>query len=100
MSRLKSVLTIFTFVLCIFTSGAQEPSKPENVLISVSGIVQVAEGGKNTWKQALHNQTLKVGDRVRTGKNSKAAIRLASTSVLRLQESTTMEIPGQKSDSR
>ena len=38
------------------------------------------------------NQTLKLGDRLRTGKSSRATFRLSNLSVLRVYELTTLEI--------
>ena len=78
-----------------------QPSKPAehlaatsapSALLAVSGKVEVSKFGSTEWSLATLNQTLSVGDKVRTGAGSRAAIRLPNLSVLRMNERTTVEI--------
>lgn len=62
------------------------------VLLTVSGKVEVAPRGQAVWTAGRPNQPLKLGDRLRTGKNSRATLRLSTLSVLRVYELTTLEI--------
>jgi Tfp pilus assembly protein PilF len=66
------------------------PSDAE--LLTVAGKVEVAPRGQTVWTAGHANQTLKVGDRLRTGKDSRATLRLSNLSVLRVYELTTLEI--------
>jgi cytochrome c-type biogenesis protein CcmH/NrfG len=62
------------------------------VLLTVAGAVEVARVGTTMWGTGQTNQILKVGDRIRTAKNSRATVRLSNLSVLRMYELTTLEI--------
>ena len=64
----------------------------ETVLLMASGTVEVAPPGSTSFAAAHANQVLRVGDQVRTGKNSRATIRLSNLSVIRVYELTTMAI--------
>jgi Tfp pilus assembly protein PilF len=62
------------------------------VLLTVSGKVEVAPRGQSVWTAGHANQILMLGDRLRTGKNSRATLQLSTLSVLRVYELTTLEI--------
>lgn len=64
----------------------------ETVLLMASGTVEVAPPGTSDFKAAAAKQVLHVGDQIRTGKNSRATIRLSNLSVIRVYELTTMAI--------
>jgi tetratricopeptide (TPR) repeat protein len=84
-----TALLSFTSVLL----GQNESSGPkETVLLMASGTVEVAPTGTTDFAAAHANQVLHVGDQVRTGKNSRATIRLSNLSVIRVYEMTTMAI--------
>lgn len=70
---------------------AQEATNT-SVILTVEGKVEVARAGQDTWTPARPNQILNPGDRVRTGRDSRASLRLYNQSVLRLSEVTTMVI--------
>ena len=62
------------------------------LLLTASGKVEVTPRGQTGWTAGHTNQVLKIGDRLRTGKNSRATLRLSNLSVLRVYELTTLEI--------
>jgi tetratricopeptide (TPR) repeat protein len=64
----------------------------ETVLLMASGTVEVAPFGSSAFTAAHANQVLHVGDQIRTGKSSRATVRLSNLSVIRVYESTTMAI--------
>ncbi|MEO6036295.1 MAG: FecR domain-containing protein, partial [Verrucomicrobiota bacterium] len=65
------------------------------ILLTAAGKVDVARKGVSAWQSGQTNQVLNIGDRLRTGKNSRATVRLSNLSVLRVYELTTLEIqPG------
>src|ERR1043165_1239092 len=69
------------------------------MVLAIAGKVEVSKAGTRLWTPAQTNLALAAGDRLRTGDKSRAAIRLADLSILRLTESTTIEIgeaPGAK----
>ncbi len=57
-----------------------------------SGTIEVAAAGSSSFLPAHANQTLHTGDQIRSGKNSRAAVRLSDLSVIRVYELTTMTI--------
>lgn len=67
--------------------GAQE-----NVVLTTEGTVEVAPAGTQNWAPARPGQALAVGDRIHTGEGSRATVRLSDRSVLRVGDSTTLEI--------
>ena len=73
---------------------AADPAEPERdtILLTFAGRVEVAPAGTTNWAPGQTNQTLKLGDLLRTGKNSRASLRLSDLSVLRVYELTTLEI--------
>jgi Tfp pilus assembly protein PilF len=65
---------------------------PTCELLTVQGPVELLPAGASQWQPAKANQPLQIGDRLRTGKASRAAVRLSDSSVLRVNELTTLEI--------
>jgi len=68
----------------------------------MEGKVEMAPAGSMNWIAARTNQTLHVGDRLRTGLRSRATVRLSNLTVLRVNELTTLQIqppsaPGKQS---
>jgi Tfp pilus assembly protein PilF len=72
------------------TAAAQEPH--ETVLLLVCGTVEVAPAGSTNYAAAKMKQVLHPGDQIRTGKNSRATIRLTNLSVVRMYELGSMTI--------
>src|SRR6266404_5825162 len=68
-------------------------------LLSKENVVDAASGGGG-WKPASVGQSLAVGDKVKTGEDSRAAVWMTDLSVLRIDELTTIEItpPSSTSD--
>ncbi|HEX3717113.1 MAG TPA: FecR domain-containing protein [Verrucomicrobiae bacterium] len=65
---------------------------PDTVLLSTSGTVEIAPVGTPSWSAGHANQILRNGDQLRSGKNSRATLRLSDLSVFRVYELTTMTI--------
>ncbi len=61
-------------------------------VLEVEGSVDAATRGSTAWAKAAKDQALTVGDRIRTGEYSRAAIRLSELYNVRLDELTTIEI--------
>ncbi len=79
---------------------AQEPPASGNAaLLSKENIVDLSAAGGG-WTSATVGQPLAVRDKVRTGEDSRAAVRMTDLSVLRIDELTTIEItpPSSTSD--
>jgi tetratricopeptide (TPR) repeat protein len=68
---------------------AQTPESAS--LLSKENVVDVATGG-GSWASATIGQALAIKDRLRTGEDSRAAVRMTDQSVLRMDELTTIEI--------
>jgi len=74
-------------------AGANGTAAPrESVLLTALGMVEVAPAGTSNFVAAKANQALHTGDQIRTGKNSRATLRLSNLSVIRVYELTTMSI--------
>jgi tetratricopeptide (TPR) repeat protein len=71
---------------------AQTPESTGSAsLLSKENVVSVASGG-GAWSPATVGQLLAIKDRLRTGEDSRAAVRMTDLSVLRIDELTTIEI--------
>ena len=81
-----AALSISPVLLCQ-TSGPQD-----TVILSISGTVEVAPAGTANWAPGHAKQILHIGDQLRSGKNSRAILRLSDQSVFRVYELTTMTI--------
>ncbi len=77
------------------TRAAESPSPSaphQPQVLTVEGRVSILPAGVSVWQPAKPGQVLHVGDKLRTEKNSRATVRLADLSVLRLKELTTFEL--------
>ena len=70
----------------------QGSSSTACVLVEKEGKVDIARKGSTAWAAAQGNETLQPGDRLRTGSRSRAALRWSESSVMRVNELTSMEI--------
>lgn len=61
-------------------------------VIEAAGRVEFARAGLVQWQPATNGLALGVGDRLRTGPQSRAALQLADRSIIRLNERTLMEL--------
>lgn len=61
-------------------------------ILEVAGVVEVRLGTRTDWEAAVPGMALRYGDRMRTGAESRAALRLSDRSILRLNERTILEI--------
>ena len=87
-------------VLCLAATGMlfvriAPAQAPENsaaaALLSKENVVDAAKAGEG-WNPATVGQFLAIHDRLRTGEDSRAAVRMTDQSVLRIDELTTIEI--------
>src|SRR5437879_5550696 len=65
----------------------------ESRVLTVENKVSVMSVSTTVWQPATLGQVLHIGDKLRTEKNSRATVRLADHSVLRIKELTTFEFP-------
>lgn len=65
---------------------------PSSLVVEVAGGVEFQTAGQTEWRAATNGLSLRVGDRVRTRAQSRAAVQYSDRSVLRLGENTTLEI--------
>ena len=78
--------------LILRTVAAQTAdSPPAAVLLTTENIVDIAQRNA-AWAPATAGQTLNIRERLRTGEDSRAAVRLTDLSVLRVDELTETEI--------
>jgi Tfp pilus assembly protein PilF len=67
-------------------------------VVEVQGVVEVSPAGADTWVLTQTNQALHAADRLRTGANSRAALRWSDKSVMQLGPLTELEILPHPSD--
>src|SRR5262245_61536503 len=79
-------------VLTSYVSAAETNNSASAVVISVEGSVEILQKSATNWVQAKAGQALETGYQVRTGKNSRAMLRLSNFSVLRVGELMEYEI--------
>jgi len=87
-----AVLTAGSSLRAQTPAPAATPGPRDAVLLSISGTVEVAPAGTTAFAPAQPNKILHLGDQVRSGKASRASLRLSDKSVVRLYELTTLEI--------
>jgi tetratricopeptide (TPR) repeat protein len=87
----KAVLVLVLTGGLIIRIAAAETS-PSAELLSKENIVDVTVKGGAAWNAATVGQVLAIGDKVRTGEDSRATVRMTDLSILRIGELTTSEI--------
>ena len=89
-------LVILAICATIPSARAQPASAtmpiPASQLIEFAGKVEISFVTTNDWKPALANQFLHPGDRLRTAADSRATLRLSDRSIIRVNQSTLIEI--------
>jgi len=95
--KINSGIWIFLglFIAARIVSAQNSPAAPlsnDSLLLTVEGKVEAAVAGSTDWLPAHTNHVLFVGDRLRTGLNSRATVRLSNLTVLRVNELTTLQI--------
>ena len=88
--RLVVFLSAGSLILRTVTAQTAESSPPA-VLVVKENIVDVALHG-TAWSAAIVGQTLAIHDRIRTGEDSRATVRLSDLTVLRMDENSEDEI--------
>lgn len=64
-------------------------------VLETENIVQASKGAEGAWSAAAKDQSLAVGDRIRTRQRSRATVKLTDLYTMRLEQFTTVEIaPG------
>ena len=87
----KTILLLLAFCVCsAWKLSAQ--SAVGTALLSVEGKVELAHAGTTAWLAATTNSAIQTGDRLRTGLRSRAVVRLANLSVVRVNELTTFVV--------
>ena len=78
----------------------QRCEPPAARLVSLQGTVELQRAGTNVWTPATLGQALCLGDALRVGRASRAALALANDSTLRLDERTTLQLRGGAEEQR
>ena len=78
----------------------QRCEPPAARLVSLQGTVELQRAGTNVWTPATLGEALCLGDALRVGRASRAALALANDSTLRLDERTTLQLRGVAEEQR
>jgi len=93
---LSGALAVFVFCASLSLTRAAPPSPAANTfssqLVEFAGKVEVIFGTSNDWHPAVTNQLLHPGDRLRTAADSRATLRLSDRSIVRVNQSTLLEL--------
>jgi tetratricopeptide (TPR) repeat protein len=80
---------------------AQERCEPPAArVVSLQGTVELRLAGTDVWAPATLGEALCLGDALRVGRASRAALALANDSTLRLDERTTLQLRGVAEEAR
>lgn len=96
------LLVAIPFMAC----GQTKTKEPEvatspPIVLTIEGTVEVSSSARSVWMPARTNQVLQAGDSLRTSPRSRATVRLADLTVLRVNELSTIEIlPTAPADAR
>src|SRR5205814_7640753 len=89
---------LILFFLCFGGMIAPLPAAEEITSITIltfSGKVEISRR-PNVWDPGHTNQVLQVGDRLRTGKNSRATVRLSDGTTIKVGAEANLLVPEQK----
>src|SRR5256885_3792172 len=91
----RSLLACMLFLVAspVSTVCAAESPPVRHELLNPHGTVEILRKGANVWIPATTNLILYPGDALRTGRHSRAAVRLSNDSVIRLDQLTVMRFP-------
>jgi hypothetical protein len=79
-------------VAAFFLGAAVSHAAAMHQLLSFEGKVEIGKSNTTTWEPASTNATLNAGDRVRTGADSRAQVRLSTRAVLPISENTVITL--------
>src|SRR5918995_5581460 len=103
----RPVLSAPVVTLCLLVllssgaANAQAPCEPPAArLVSLQGTVELKRAGTDLWASAMLEEALCIGDALRVGEASRAALALANDSTLRLDQRTTLQLRGAAEEER
>ncbi|MEY2409546.1 MAG: hypothetical protein QOF48_2216, partial [Verrucomicrobiota bacterium] len=99
---IKVLLSTLAGVVMAIATGSlvAAPIDTSSALMSIEGTVEVSPVGTVAWQPAETGRVLTPGDRLRTGRRSRATVRLADLSVFRVNELSTLQILNQETKER
>jgi tetratricopeptide (TPR) repeat protein len=102
--RVLSAAAVTLCLLVLLSSGpgrAQAPCAPPAArVVSLQGAVELRRAGTDLWTPAMLEDGLCIGDALRVGEASRAALALANDSILRLDQRTTLQLRGVAEEER
>jgi Tfp pilus assembly protein PilF len=95
-----AILGCFAVGIALFAQSAMGGQLTNEIqIVEFEGVVEISPTGTTTWFSVQTNQILRSSDRVRTGANSRVALRWSDQSVVPFGASTELEIlPPNSSD--
>jgi tetratricopeptide (TPR) repeat protein len=85
---MKEFATSLLAVVFLIGSAAGKDA----TVLEVQNIVQATKGAQGAWTAAAKDQSLAIGDRIRTRQRSRATLRLTDLYTMRMEQFTTIEI--------
>ena len=90
-ANIKFPLAALLLLLAVGLTG-KVFAATDAVLLTLEGKVEISPIGQTAWTPGTTNQTLRIGDRLRTGLRARATVRLSNLTTLRVNELTTLQI--------
>jgi hypothetical protein len=88
----RQIFFIFFAIFLIFVANADV--KVENAVVTyVYGIVKHKPTGTEEWKNLKLNDSLNIGDSIKTGRRSKAEINISGKKIIKIKPDSMVEIP-------
>lgn len=84
---LRFCFFVLAWLTTLTLAGAQDAK-----VLAIENIVQSAKGSNGGWSPAKKDQSLAVGDRIRTRQRSRATMRLTDLYTMRLEQFTTIQL--------
>ncbi len=95
------LLTLLLLCLPTLLMAQNTGAGNASTLRTKEGTVEIQPAGSTTWAAMNVGQALRIGDRLRTGRQSRVTVQLSDLSVLRVSELTSFELqPPRKADGK
>jgi len=92
-ARLAGIVILCWITWCIEPQAQGEPAATNEIrIVELQGIVEVSPAGARTWVLTQTNQLLYPFDRLRTGTNSRVALRWSDNTIVPFGPSTELEV--------
>ncbi len=98
-TRRGVILAAILTTVSAFGASPETGTLDASRMLTLSGRVDISRNGGANWTPGRTNMVLNIGNRVRTGRRSRATIQMTDKSVLRVRQLSTLVIQAPKTSS-